>query len=132
MKRALNVPCDALVIGPSSTTFSKGTLIYTPSAAQVIDAVGDTVLANAVAVVVDPDGDYTLTSTPTIANGTTGQFLYITAANGEANTVTLQDQDSLASSNLQLGAASRAVSGKDVLVILFDGTDWIEVSYANN
>jgi hypothetical protein len=73
-----------------------------------------------------------LTSTPTIADGTTGQILYITCANGEANIVTFQDEAAVAGSNLQLGAAGRAVSGLDVLVLRFDGTTWNEVSYSNN
>jgi hypothetical protein len=109
-----------------------GGITHTPSAAQVIDAVGDAILANAGMVVLNPDGDYTLTSTPTIADGTAGQIVYVTCANAEANTVTVQDQDTLASSNLQLGGVSRAISGKDVLVLLFNSVDWIEVSFANN
>jgi len=55
-----------------------GELVYTPSTAQVIDAAGDAILANATIVELNPDGDYTLTSTPTIADGTEGQILYIT------------------------------------------------------
>ena len=111
---------------------SNGSVIYNPSVAQVIDAVGDAILANASMVVLDPDGNYTLTSAPTIASGTTGQILYITSGNGEANTVTVQDQDTLPASNLQLGATTRVIGAKDVLVLLFDGTDWLEISYANN
>jgi hypothetical protein len=107
-------------------------LSYTPSATQAITAATNTILANAALVVLDPNGNYTMTSAPTIADGATGQLVYITCANAEANTVTVQDQDTLASSNLQLGASTRAISGKDVLALLFDGTDWIEVSYANN
>lgn len=114
------------------TINDQGAVSYTPSSTQSITAVGNTILANAAMIVLDPNSDYTLTSAPTIANGATGQIIYITAGNGEANTVTLQDQDSLAGSNLQLGAPSRAVSGKDVLVLMFDGTDWAEVSFANN
>jgi hypothetical protein len=109
-----------------------GLTTYTPSTAQVIDAVGDAILADATIIQLNPDGDYTLTSTPTIVDGTTGQIIYITCANGEVNTVTVQDQDTLGNSNLQLGANTRAVSGKDVLSLLFDGTDWIEISFANN
>lgn len=114
------------------TIKSGGRVIYPASATQSITGVGSTISADATMVVLDPDGNYTLTSAPTIADGTTGQILYITAGNAEANIVTVQDQDSLASSNLQLGAASRAISGKDVLVLMFDGTDWLEVSFANN
>ena len=109
-----------------------GKTVYSPSAAQVIDSVGDAILANATAIELNPDGDYTLTSTPTIADGTKGQILFVTCANGESNTVTMQDQGSLGGSNLQLGAASRAISGRDILQLYFDGDDWIEVSFANN
>ncbi|MBI4600109.1 hypothetical protein HY732_04275 [Candidatus Uhrbacteria bacterium] len=109
-----------------------GAISYTPSSTQSITAVSNTISANAAMIVLDPSADLTLTSAPTIANGSTGQIIYITAGNSETNTVTLQDQDTLASSNLQLGAATRAISGKDVLVLMFDGTDWIEISYANN
>ena len=105
---------------------------YAPSATQAITAVGNTILANATMVVLDPNGNYTLTSAPTIADGYTGQIVYITCGNAEANIVTVQDQDTLASSNLQLGATSRAISGKDVLVLIFDGTDWLECGFYNN
>ena len=120
----VDASADAVIIAPK--------LVFTPSTTQSITAVGNTVLANATLVVLDPNGNYTLTSAPTIADGTTGQILYITAGNAEASTVTLQDQDTLASSNLQLGAATRAITGKKVLCLIFDGTDWLEVSYANN
>lgn len=104
-------------------------MIHEPSAVQVIDAAGDAILANATLVILNPDADHTLTSTPTIADGTIGQILYITCGNAEAHTVTVQDQDTLAGSNLQLGTTSRGVTGKKVLKLLFDGTDWIEVGY---
>jgi len=103
------------------------TSTFTPSAAQAITAVGDTILANATIVVVDPDADYELTSTPTIADGATGQVLYITAANAEANVVTLQDQDILAGTNLQLLSSTRRITGADSVSLYFDGTDWIEL-----
>ncbi len=103
-----------------------GSLIFTPSTTQVIDAAGDAILANATLVVLNPDADYTLTSTPTIANGTIGQLLYITCANAEANTVTIQDQDTLGSSNLQLLGTTKEITGKAITTFMFDGTNWIE------
>ncbi len=109
-----------------------GEEIHTPSATQVIDAAVDAILADAAVVVLNPDGNYILTSTPTIANGTVGQILYIITANGEANTVTVQDQGTLAGSNLQLGAANRVIGAMDVLTLIFDGTDWLEQNYADN
>lgn len=103
-----------------------GIEVMTPSTAQVINAVGDTILANAKMVVLNPDDDYTLTSTPTIANGSLGQILYITCANAESNIVTVQDQDTLGSSNLQLLASTKAITGKTMTGFIFDGTNWIE------
>ena len=55
-----------------------GIISNTPSAAQTIDAAGDAILANATVVRIDPDASYTLTSTPTIADGATdGQRLEV-------------------------------------------------------
>lgn len=108
-------------------------IVFIPSSDQVIDAVDDTILANATIVFLDPDGDYTLTSTPTIADGTKGQILRIMCNNSEANTVTIQDQDTLANSNIQLtGVTSRGISRKDVLTLIFDGIDWVEAGYNDN
>ena len=92
----------------------------------MIDAVGDAILANATLVVLNPNADYILTSTPTIANGTTGQVLLITCANGEANTVTLQDAGLLASTNLRLKSSTTTVVGKKAISFVYDGTEWIE------
>ena len=124
---------DSQIVSSSGDIqFTADGIVYNPSGTQAITAATDTILANSAVIVLNPDADYTMTSAPTIANGSTGQILYIICANGEANTVTVQDQDTLANSNLHLGAATRAISGKDVLTLLFDGTTWIEVSYANN
>jgi len=105
-----------------------GSLITTPSTAQVINANGDAILADATMVELNPDGDYTLTSTPTIADGTEGQWLVITVAAGEANTVTVQDQGTLASTNILLlnSIASRTIADGDTLLLWFNGTDWLE------
>lgn len=106
-----------------------GIQTYTPSAVQVIDAVGDTILANATRVDLNPDANYTLTSTPHIANGTEGDILVITMDNAEGNTVTLQDQDTLGGSNVELNATTRTIAAKTVLILHFDGSDWVEANY---
>jgi hypothetical protein len=125
-------PVERMRIDNAGKISSTGPIIYTPSATQAVTAVSYTILANATTIVLNPDGDYTMTSTPTIADGTTGQILYITCPAAEANIVTVQDQGTLANSNLQLGAASRALDGDNVLVLIYDGSNWCEVSYANN
>jgi plastocyanin len=110
---------------PTHTVFSgSGSLVF---GEQAITGVGDTILANAETVMLNPDGDYTMTSTPTIADGTPGQRVVVTAPNAETNTVTLQDQDLLAGTNLQLLSSTRDISGKAMLLLQFDGVDWIEM-----
>lgn len=107
------------------------TSIFTPSAAQVIDAVGDAILANATIVELNPDANHTLTSTPHIADGTEGQIVIITTDPAEGNTVTIQDQGTLASSNVLLlnSIASRAIGAGSSITLRFDGTDWKEIFY---
>lgn len=111
---------------------STGQRIYTPSASQAITAVGNTILADSAIVEINPDANYTLTSTPTIADGTKGEIVRIIVASGEANTVTVQDESGLAGSNLQLGAATRVIGDNDVLTLLFNGTYWVEDGYTDN
>ncbi len=104
-----------------------GTSTLEPSTTQVINAASDTILADATTIVLNPNADYTMTSTPTIADSSTGQIVLLTCANNEANTVTLQDQGTLANSNLQLLAATRSLTGKKSVFLFFNGTDWEEI-----
>lgn len=113
----------------SGSTVLDGTLTLSPSAVQSVTGVSSTILANAAMVEIDPNGDYALTSTPTIADGVIGQMLVITADSTEVNKVILQDQDTLGSSNLQLGSTVREITGGKVLTLIFDGTEWVEVGY---
>lgn len=100
---------------------------------QAITAVGNTITPTASLMYLNPDGNYTLTSTPQITAGTKiGQLLYLATANGEANTVTLTDEGGAAGSTLQLAAATRVVADLNVLVLMWQGTYWLEVSFADN
>jgi len=113
------------MIPPTHTVFSgNGSMAF---GEQAITAAGDTILADAETVMLNPDADYTMTSTPTIADGTPGQRVVLTAPNAETNTVTVQDQELLAGTNLQLLAPTRDISGKAMLLLQFDGVDWIEM-----
>lgn len=81
----------------------------------------------------NPDGNYTLSTTPIILDGyQKGQRLRLSCNPSEANAVTLTDQDSMASSNVQLGAATRVVQALAILELEWNGTDWQEVSYQAN
>lgn len=110
-----------------------GEMVFYSEDPQLIFGTTAVILASGSMVTLEATGNYTLTSTPTIASAlVTGQVLYIAGRSDETSVVTLQDQDSLPNSNLQLGAATRAIGANDVLKLLFNGVDWLEVSYANN
>lgn len=96
---------------------------------QAITAVGDTINADAGLKILNPDGDYVMTSTPTIPDGLPGQILTLTVAEGEANTVTVQDEGSLGGSNLELKAVNRAIGAGNILRLRFINTKWYEESY---
>jgi hypothetical protein len=117
----------------SGAVLMAGPTTFKPSTIQGINEATDRILADATYVQVEAVFNLTLTSAPTIADSlVSGQIVYISGLNGAANSITVQDQDSLANSNLQLGASTRVIGSRDVLTLIFDGEDWCEVSYANN
>ncbi len=73
----------------------------------------------------------TLASAPTIADGQTDQIVILT--NTSASDVVLQDQGTLASSNLRLGATTRTLSTRDSIILQYDVTigDWVELAFSN-
>lgn len=111
---------------------SVATTIYSPDTAQDITAAATTITVDRRLKLVTNTsfGDVTVTNAPTIANGTLGQM--VTILNVSAlRTVTVQDQGTLGGSNLRLGATTRAIGPRDSLTILFNGSDWVEVTFTN-
>lgn len=109
-----------------------GQTVLTPSAAQNITAAGTAILANATTVQLTADASYTLTSTPTVADGADGQILIIVNVD-TVDTITLQDQGTLASSNLRLSANTIALGPRDSIILMYSSTvgDWVEISQTN-
>jgi hypothetical protein len=108
--------------------------VVTPSSTLQTLSAGNAIAANAAKVrVAGSGGAVTLTSTPTVADGSDGQILIIQGTS-DTNTVTVQDEGTLMNSNLELGAATRTLGKGDILVLTFDSTDsvWYELCYANN
>lgn len=106
--------------------------VATPSTAQNITAVGNTILANAEVVQLTANNSYTLTSAPTIANGVDGQLLTIVNVDS-TDVITLQDQGTLASSNLRLSATTIALGPLDSIQLMYSSTvgDWIQIGQTN-
>jgi len=105
------------------------TYVATPSTAQIIDAAGDTILANADVVQLNNNtgGSITLTSAPTIANGENGQEVELISVSSAQNIV-LQDQGTLASSNLRMVAAATTLGPRDSVKLRYNATigDWVQ------
>lgn len=77
------------------------------------------------------DNSYTL-GADSVLNGVSAQIIMLMVDSTETNTITIRDH-SINSSNVQTaGDADRVLGARDILVLLFDGGDWVEVSYSNN
>ena len=117
----------------SNVTFNN---VFTSNTTNDASRLTQTMTASADAIVIkdsihrlESDANYTLSSAPTIADGWDGQTVLITYTGG--NTVTLQDEDTLASSNLALGATSRELGAQDCIELVFEERRgfWIEKSF---
>lgn len=104
-----------------------------PQTLQTVTATTDTIpiLGTHVRLNNTSGSSKTLASAPTIVSGAAGQILVIT--NTSANDVVLQDQGTLPSSNLRLGAATRTLSTRDTIILMYNTTvgDWIEIAFSN-
>ena len=108
----------------------KGKETATPSAQQSI-AVSAPIVANARIVQISTTTAANMTATPTIADGADGQI--VTVVNTGTNTFTIQDQGTLASSNLRLVGATFAVATRDNITLMYNAAigDWVEIARSN-
>ena len=106
-------------------------LTLPPSAAQTIDANTDSIAADALNVRIDPNNNYTLASTPTIADGADGQLLLI-SNNSTSYSVTLQDESILANSNLRLGGSNVTIGPRGSLLLSYNTSlaSWVRADTA--
>lgn len=129
----IGVDVDALSGGTNNIGIrNASTYVSTPSTAQNITAVGNTILANAQTVQLTANASYTLTSAPTIANGQDGQVVTILNVD-TTDTITIQDQGTLASSNLRLSATTIALGPRDSIQLMYSSTigDWVQIGQTN-
>jgi hypothetical protein len=106
--------------------------VDTPTVAT-ITAVGNTITHTSKLVTLNntSGSSKTLTSTPTITAGQDGELL--TLINTSANDVVIQDNGTLVGSTLRLAAASRTLSTRDSIRLLWNATigGWCEVAFTN-
>ena len=103
-------------------------LVTPTSSTQTLNAATQTLSANAAAIKVTTASALTLASAPTLSDGVDGQLLRI--LNVGANALTLQDQGTLASSNLRLTAATVTLAPRQSIELMYSSTigDWVQVS----
>lgn len=108
------------------------TTVNTPSTAQNITAAGTAITVTASTAQLTANASYTLTAAPTIANGQDGQVVTIVNVDS-TDTITLQDQGTLAGSNLRLSASTIALEPRDNITLMYSSTigDWIQISQVN-
>jgi Pectate lyase superfamily protein len=101
-------------------------------ATQNITAAATTLTSTSATLELTADNSYTLSNAPTVADGYSGQELLIINVD-TVDTITLQDQGTLASSNLRLSAATIALGPRDSIRLRYNATigDWIQVAQTN-
>lgn len=103
-----------------------------PSALQTLAAANLIVYAPKVRVAGNA-APVTMTSTPTLSSGTVDGQECLIQGTDDTNTVTIQDDGTLAGSKLRLGATSRVLGKGDSVRLTWDTTAalWFETSYTN-
>jgi hypothetical protein len=105
---SIEFPFAATTCLPTIAIPWQGLQSFVPSTTQAITGTTSTILANSNIVNVDPNGTYTLTGTPIIANGTNGQVM--TLCNVDTSlTLTLSDEAVVAGSNIRNGGTNLAI-----------------------
>src|SRR3989344_1657728 len=123
---------DISLAAAGKVNFSSSTkTIFTPSSTQTLSASSTIVVNSTHLKVAGSGGAVTLTSTPTIADGVEGDFVIIRGTSS-TNTLTVQDQGTLPSSNMELGSTTRQLGNGDSIGLLFDGSVWVEMWFSGS
>ena len=123
---------DLSLAAAGKVNFSSSTkTIFTPSSTQTLSAASAITINSTHLKVAGSGGAVTLTSTPTIADGAEGDFVIVRGTNS-TNTLTIQDQGTLPSSNLELGSTTRQLGNGDSIGLLFDGDVWTEMWFSGS
>ncbi len=103
-----------------------GRRVAVPKAVQTVVA-GTAIVADYELVQLNSTGNVTMTAAPTIADGIDGQMLTLLNVDS-ADTITLQDQGTLANSNLRLMAAAVAIGPRGSIQLVYSATigDWVQ------
>ena len=102
-----------------------GPLSLAPS--NVVPGDGTTLTSSRSFLRLNPSSPVTLNGTTAISNGSTVGSILILQGMHDVNTVTVPDN-----ANVQVPSFSRVLGLNDTLTLIWNGTDWVEVSFTNN
>jgi hypothetical protein len=129
-------PRESFYRGLSRLLFELRDLVVAAKHRKLILPSGDTqdVTANSgvavtgVSMRLSSSGAVTVAAVPTIDDGEDGQLICLT--NVGSNNITIQDQGTLAGSNLRLAAATVVLTPRDSLWLRYDAVvgDWLQVT----
>lgn len=126
------------VTGNSTVTGDRtvaGRNVITPTSMTGVTVSSSVPAAASYYILTSTSGALIMAATPAISTttATNGQTMILRGVSA-SNTFTLQDQGTLSGSLIELGAATRVISDKKVLFLLYDSTlgEWLEQSYGNN
>lgn len=128
--RAGATNAEYVVLGRSGkAVITDGVNVETAAYQAVVG--GTTIPVTTPTIILNPVSPVTMTATPTlqtsgIATGTRVSLI------GGANATTLQRESALAGSKLRLTNSNHVVNQYDVLELIFDGSFWLEIAFANN
>lgn len=119
---------SSLLITSTAVTAQKPVVLKVTD--QTIGSAGAVIAPTTSYVRLDPTGDYTLTSTPSIAAPASGEGTTLTLTNNSAvHNIILRDDSTYPGSGVQLGGpSSRSIGPGMSIDLIYDGTYWVERS----
>jgi len=124
-----NNPANTLHVNGTARVDGHTTIgaLFALARVVVAPAGGSTLTPTSSYVVLNPAASVTLNATTAIANGSTAGDVLILEGTDDSQTVTIND-----GANTNLAAASRTLGNDDTLMLLWNGSSWIEISFSNN
>lgn len=117
-----------------SEDFSVKRFFTSPDTIQNVATSGETILSSFSYIDLNPDTDYVLNATPTVATGTDGQLLIL--HNISTFTLDFQDESNLNGSSIYHGGTDGVLGPEEILTLIFDedhtnGAGWRTLSHPN-
>jgi hypothetical protein len=101
--------------------------LFAMARVTVVPAGGSTLTPTSSYLLLNPAASVTLSTTSAIANGSTVGDILILEGTDDIQTVTIND-----AANTNLAAATRTLGNDDTLMLVWNGSSWLEISFSNN